>query len=72
MTSELTRYRRRSSGCEALSDFSQRTATSRAPEVLADHQQIALSDDEAVRFLDALDTVDQNTVAHLRELREHA
>jgi hypothetical protein len=31
-----------------------------------------LSEDEAARFLDALDVVDQDTVACLRELRERA
>jgi uncharacterized protein (DUF1778 family) len=38
--------------------------------VLADQQQIVLPEDEAARFLDALDTVDQDTVVRLRELRE--
>jgi uncharacterized protein (DUF1778 family) len=57
---------------ETLSDFFRRAATSRAQEVLADQQQIVLSNDEAARFLDALDTVDQDTVARLRELRERA
>lgn len=52
---------------ETLSDFFRRAASAR-PEILADQQQIMLSEDEAVRFLDALDTVDQNTVARLREL----
>jgi hypothetical protein len=41
-----------------------------AQEVLADQQQIVLSEDEAARFPDALDAVDQDTVARLRELSE--
>jgi uncharacterized protein (DUF1778 family) len=57
---------------ETLSDFFRRAASARAQEILADQQQIALNQDEAARFLDALETVDQDTVAHLRELRERA
>jgi uncharacterized protein (DUF1778 family) len=57
---------------ETLSDFFRRAASARAQEVLADQQQIVLSEDEAVRFLDALDAVDQGTIARLRELRERA
>jgi uncharacterized protein (DUF1778 family) len=57
---------------ETLSDFFRRAASARAQDVLADQQQIALNEDEAVRFLDALETVDQGTVARLRELREPA
>ena len=57
---------------ETLSDFFRRAASARAQEVLADQQQIVLSQDEAVRFLDALDSVDQDTIARLRELRERA
>ncbi len=57
---------------ETLSDFFRRAASVRAQEVLADQQRIALSEGEAARFLDALDAVDQDTVACLRELREHA
>lgn len=57
---------------ETLSDFFRRAASARAHEVLADQQRIALNDEDAARFLDALDTVDQNTVARLRELRERA
>jgi uncharacterized protein (DUF1778 family) len=55
---------------ETLSDFFRRAASTRAQEVLADQQRIALDRDEAARFLDALETVDQDTVARLRELRE--
>jgi uncharacterized protein (DUF1778 family) len=57
---------------ETLSDFFRRAAAVRAEEVLADQKQILLSQDEAARFLDALDAVDQDTVARLRELRERA
>ncbi len=57
---------------ETLSDFFRRAASARAQDVLADQQRIALNDEEAARFLDALDAVDQDTVAHLRELRERA
>ena len=57
---------------ETLSDFFRRAASARAQEVLADQQQIVLSEDEAARFLDALDAVDQDTVARLRELRKRA
>ncbi len=57
---------------ETLSDFFRRAASARAQEVLADQQRIVLSEDEAAAFLDALDTVDQDTVARLHELRERA
>ncbi len=57
---------------ETLSDFFRRAASTRARDVLADQQQIVLSEDEAARFLDALDTADQDTLARLRELRERA
>jgi uncharacterized protein (DUF1778 family) len=57
---------------ETLSDFFRRAASARAQEILADQQQIVLSEDEAARFLDALDAVDQDTVARLRELRKRA
>jgi uncharacterized protein (DUF1778 family) len=57
---------------ETLSDFFRRAASARAQEVLVDQQRIALNEDEAARFLDALDAVDQDTVTRLRELRERA
>jgi len=44
----------------------------RAPKRFADQQQIALNQDVAARFLDALDAVDQGTVGRLRELRQRA
>jgi uncharacterized protein (DUF1778 family) len=57
---------------ETLSDFFRRAATTRAAEVLADQRQIALTEEEAAQFLDALDSVDETTVARLRELRARA
>jgi uncharacterized protein (DUF1778 family) len=57
---------------ETLSDFFRRAASARAQEVLTDQQQIALDQDEATRFLDALEEVDEGTVARLRSLRERA
>ena len=57
---------------ETLSDFFRRAASARAHHVLADQQRITLNDEEAVRFLDALDAVDQDTITRLRELRERA
>jgi len=57
---------------ETLSDFFRRAASARAQDVLADQQRIGLNDAEAGRFLDALDAVEQDTVARLRELRERA
>jgi len=57
---------------ETLSDFFRRAAQTRAREVLADQHEVALTNEEAARFLDALETVDQDTVARLRELRERA
>jgi uncharacterized protein (DUF1778 family) len=54
---------------ESLSDFFRSAASIRAAEVLADQRTIALTDQEAARFLDALETVDEATVARLRELR---
>ncbi len=55
---------------ETLSDFFRRAASARAQEVLTDQRRIALSEDEAARFIGALDAVDQDTIARLRELRE--
>jgi uncharacterized protein (DUF1778 family) len=57
---------------ETLSDFFRRAARTRAAEVLADQREIALSEQEAVRFLDALETPDADSVARLRELRDRA
>jgi uncharacterized protein (DUF1778 family) len=57
---------------ETLSDFFGRAASARAHEVLADQRQIVLDEQEASRFLDALDGVDADTVARLRDLRRRA
>lgn len=57
---------------ETLSDFFRRAAHMRAQEVLTDRQQIALSDEEATRFLDALEHVDDDTVTRLRDLRKRS
>ena len=48
---------------ETLSDFFRRAASARGQEVLADQQRVALIEDEAARFLDALDEVDEGAVA---------
>jgi uncharacterized protein (DUF1778 family) len=57
---------------ETLSEFFRRAASARAQEVLTDQQQIVLDNDEAARFLDALENVDRDTVERLRTLRERA
>ncbi|HEX3693400.1 MAG TPA: DUF1778 domain-containing protein [Solirubrobacteraceae bacterium] len=57
---------------ETLSDFFRRAASARAQEILVDRQQIMLSDEEAARFLDALDAVDEDTVTRLRDLHRRA
>ncbi len=57
---------------ETLSDFFRRAARARAEEVLADQRRVALTDDEAIRFLDALDRIDEESVTRLRRLRRHA
>jgi len=57
---------------ETLSDFFRRAASARAQEVLADQQRVALIEDEAARFLDALDEVDEGAVTRLRSLRDRA
>jgi len=57
---------------ETLSDFFRRAARVRAQEVLTHQQQIALNHDEATRFLDALETVDEDTVARLCDLRRRS
>src|ERR1019366_7913781 len=55
---------------ETLSDFFRRAARARAEEVLADQRDIVLTEEDATRFLDALETPDPDTVARLRELRD--
>ena len=57
---------------ETLSDFFRRAARVRAEDVLADQRQLSLNEDEAIRFLDALDRIDEDSVARLRELRRLA
>jgi uncharacterized protein (DUF1778 family) len=57
---------------ESLSDFFRRAAQARAHEVLADQRTIALGDEEATRFLDALERPDEGTVARLEDLRRRA
>ncbi|HTX10452.1 MAG TPA: DUF1778 domain-containing protein [Solirubrobacteraceae bacterium] len=54
---------------ESLSDFFRRAAAGRAADVLADQRRMTLTEDEAIRFLDALDRVDDDTVARLADLR---
>jgi uncharacterized protein (DUF1778 family) len=54
---------------ESLSDFFRRAAASRAAEVLADQRRIVLTEQEAMRFLDALESVDDRTVTRLTDLR---
>lgn len=57
---------------ETLSDFFRRAASARAQDILANQQQIVLSDEEAARFLDALEDIDEDTVTRLRDLRQRA
>lgn len=54
---------------ESLSDFFRRAAATRAADVLADQRRIVLTEQEAIRFLDALETIDDHTVARLAGLR---
>ena len=54
---------------ESLSDFFRRAAANRAADILADQRTITLTEDEAIRFLDALETVDDHAVARLADLR---
>jgi uncharacterized protein (DUF1778 family) len=54
---------------ESLSDFFRRAAANRAADVLADQRTITLTETEAIRFLDALEAVDDETVARLADLR---
>jgi uncharacterized protein (DUF1778 family) len=57
---------------ESLSNFFRRAAQTRAQEVLADQRTIALSETEAMRFLDALERPHEDTVARLEDLRRRA
>jgi uncharacterized protein (DUF1778 family) len=57
---------------ESLSEFFRRAARERATRLLEEQRRIALTDDEAERFLDALDRVDPRTVESLRGLNQRA
>jgi uncharacterized protein (DUF1778 family) len=57
---------------ETLSDFFRRAARERAADVLADERRIALTEKEAQRFLEALESVDEDTVGRLSELRDRS
>jgi uncharacterized protein (DUF1778 family) len=57
---------------ETLSDFFRRAARVRAEDVLAEQRDLLLTEEEAARFLDALETPYADTVARLRELRDRA
>lgn len=54
---------------ESLSEFFRRAARDRATRIMSEERQIALSDAEARRFLDALEQSDPRTVHRLRQLR---
>lgn len=55
---------------ESLSEFFRRAARDRAARIMAEERQIALSDGEARRFLEALEQSDPRTVQRLRRLRQ--
>jgi uncharacterized protein (DUF1778 family) len=55
---------------ESLSEFFRRAARERATAILEEQRRIALTDDEAKRFLDALEHVDPESVAALRDLKK--
>ena len=57
---------------ESLSDFFRRAARARAQEVLTDQRGVALGEQEATRFLDALERPDEGTIARLEDLRRRA
>jgi uncharacterized protein (DUF1778 family) len=57
---------------ESLSDFFRRAAQARAQEVLADQRAIVLGEDEAARFLEALERSDEDTIARLEDLHRRA
>jgi uncharacterized protein (DUF1778 family) len=57
---------------ESLGEFFRRAARARAEKVLAERGPIALSEEEAARFLDALGKPDAESVARLRSLRHRA
>ncbi|MEJ7894685.1 MAG: DUF1778 domain-containing protein [Solirubrobacteraceae bacterium] len=53
---------------ETLSEFVRRAARDRATQVIEEQRKITLNDDEARRFLDALDRPDPSAVEALRGL----
>lgn len=55
---------------ETLSEFFRRAARDRATRILEEERRIALNEDEARRFLEALDRPDPASVAALRRLWE--
>lgn len=57
---------------ETLSDFFRRAARVRAQEILAEEREIALDKNDAVRFLDALEQPDPETVVRLRRLQRRS
>ena len=54
---------------ESLSEFFRRAALDRAGRIMAEQRQIALTEHEARRFVEALDQSDPQTVQRLRQLR---
>lgn len=55
---------------ESLSEFFRQAARERAAVVLSEQRRIKLADEEARRFLAALDRPDRETVRRLRALRD--
>ena len=55
---------------ESLSEFFRRAARDRAALILSQQHKVVLADDEARRFLAALDRSDPETVTRLRALRD--
>lgn len=55
---------------ESLSEFFRRAALDRAERIMSEQRQIALTEQEAQRFLHALDRSDPRTVQRLRQLRQ--
>jgi hypothetical protein len=66
------RLERDRTAATAVGDAVHDAASGRAQEDRAGQQRIALTQDEAAHFLDALETAHEETVACLRELRERA
>jgi uncharacterized protein (DUF1778 family) len=53
---------------ETLSEFFRQAARERAAQILEEQRTITLNENEARRFLDALDSSDPETVTRLRDL----